>query len=76
MVYATEMATEIVDNAQQAFGAMGVTRELPLQLMARKVRLMRVSEGRARSTARSLRAACCARTDRQPRAMGFESADA
>ena len=44
-VYATEMATEIVDNAQQAFGAMGVTRELPLQPMARKVRLMRVYEG-------------------------------
>ena len=44
-VYATEMATEIVDRAQQAFGAMGVTRELPLQLMAQKVRLMRVYEG-------------------------------
>ena len=43
-VYATEMATEIVDNAQ-AFGAMGVTRELPLQLIAQKVRLMRVYEG-------------------------------
>ena len=44
-VYATEMATEIVDHAQQAFGAMGVTRELPLQLRAQKVRLMRVYEG-------------------------------
>ena len=44
-VYATEMATEIADNAQQAFGAMGVTRELPLQLIAQKVRLMRVYEG-------------------------------
>ena len=44
-VYVAEMATEIVDNAQQAFGAMGVTRELPLQLMAQKVRLMRVYEG-------------------------------
>ncbi len=70
------MATEIVDNAQQAFDAMGVARELLLQLMAQKVRLMRVYEGPAGSTARSSRAACCAGTDRQPRAMGFESADA
>ena len=44
-VFATEMATEIVDHAQQAFGAMGMTKELPLQLMAQKVRLMRVYEG-------------------------------
>ena len=44
-VCATEMATEIVDNAQQAFGSMGVTRELPLQLIAQKVLLMRVYEG-------------------------------
>ena len=44
-VFATEMAAEIVDRAQQAFGAMGVTRELPLQLMAQKARLMRVYEG-------------------------------
>ena len=44
-VYATEMATEIADNAQQAFGAMGVTGELPLHLIAQKVRLMRVYEG-------------------------------
>ena len=29
----------------QAFGAMGVTKELPLQLMAQKVRTMRVYEG-------------------------------
>ncbi|MCB1742912.1 MAG: acyl-CoA/acyl-ACP dehydrogenase [Gammaproteobacteria bacterium] len=44
-VMATEMATEIIDNAMQCFGAMGVTRELPLQLLAQKVRLMRVYEG-------------------------------
>ena len=44
-VFATEMATEIIDNAMQAFGAMGVTKEMPLQLMAQKVRVMRVYEG-------------------------------
>lgn len=44
-VFATEMATEVIDNAMQAFGAMGMTKELPLQLMAQKVRLMRMYEG-------------------------------
>lgn len=44
-VFATEMATETIDNAMQSFGAMGVTKELPLQLMAQKVRVMRVYEG-------------------------------
>ncbi|TWT03201.1 acyl-CoA dehydrogenase family protein [Reyranella sp. CPCC 100927] len=44
-VFATEMATEVIDHAMQTFGAMGVTKELPLQLMAAKVRTMRVYEG-------------------------------
>ena len=44
-VYATEMAGEIIDQAMQAHGAMGVTKEMPLQLMASKVRTMRVYEG-------------------------------
>ena len=44
-VFATEMATEVIDHAQQAFGAMGVTQELPLALMSQKVRTMRVYEG-------------------------------
>ena len=44
-VFATEMATEIIDHAQQAFGAMGVTQELPLSWLAQKVRTMRVYEG-------------------------------
>ena len=44
-VFGTERATEILDNAMQAFGAMGMTKELPLQLMAQQVRLMRVYEG-------------------------------
>lgn len=44
-VYATEMAGEIIDHAMQAFGAMGVTKEMPLQLLAQRVRVMRVYEG-------------------------------
>lgn len=44
-LWGTEMATEVIDNAMQAFGAMGVAKELPLQLMAQKVRTMRVYEG-------------------------------
>lgn len=44
-VFATEMAAETIDRAMQTFGAMGVTKELPLQLMAAKARTMRVYEG-------------------------------
>lgn len=44
-VYATEMASEVIDHAMQTFGAMGVTKELPLHLMAQRVRVMRVYEG-------------------------------
>ncbi len=44
-VFATEMATEVVDRAMQAHGAMGMTKEWPLQLMAQQVRLMRIYEG-------------------------------
>jgi acyl-CoA dehydrogenase len=43
--YATEMAWEIVDHAMQTFGAMGMTKELPLQLMAAKLRTMRIYDG-------------------------------
>ncbi len=44
-VFTTEMAQEVLDHAIQAHGAMGVAKELPLQLMAQQVRLMRVYEG-------------------------------
>jgi acyl-CoA dehydrogenase len=44
-VFATEMATEVLDNAMQSFGAMGMTRELPLALMTQRLRLMRIYEG-------------------------------
>ena len=44
-VFATEMATEVLDNAMQSFGAMGMTRELPLAIMTQRLRLMRIYEG-------------------------------
>jgi acyl-CoA dehydrogenase len=43
--YATEMAWEVVDRAMQTYGAMGMTKELPLQLMATRLRTMRIFEG-------------------------------
>jgi acyl-CoA dehydrogenase len=44
-VFATEMASDVIDHAMQAYGAMGMTKELPLQLMAAQVRTMRIYEG-------------------------------
>jgi acyl-CoA dehydrogenase len=44
-VFATEMAWDIVDKAMQTFGAMGMTKELPLHLMAAQVRNMRIYDG-------------------------------
>jgi acyl-CoA dehydrogenase len=44
-VHATELAWDVVDRAMQAFGAMGMTRELPLHLLADRVRLMRIYDG-------------------------------
>jgi len=44
-VFATEMAWDTLDKAMQTFGAMGMTKEMPLQLMANNVRLMRIYEG-------------------------------
>lgn len=44
-VFATEMATEVIDHAMQAHGAMGMTKELPLHQMAAEARLMRIYEG-------------------------------
>ena len=43
--YATEMAYEVVDHAMQTFGAMGMTKELPLSLMQAKLRTMRIYDG-------------------------------
>lgn len=44
-VYATEMAAEIIDQAMQTFGAMGVTKEMPLLQLANQTRLSRIYEG-------------------------------
>ncbi len=43
--HATEMAWRVVDRAMQGYGAMGMTKELPLQQMANEVRLMRIYDG-------------------------------
>ena len=44
-VFGTEMATEVIDHAMQTHGAMGMAKEMPLQQMAQRVRVMRVFEG-------------------------------
>ena len=44
-VFATELAWDTLDKAMQTFGAMGMTKEMPLQLMAASVRNMRIYEG-------------------------------
>ena len=44
-VFATEMAQETIDRAMQSFGAMGMTRELPLSIMSQRMRLMQIYEG-------------------------------
>lgn len=43
--YAIEKASEIVDRTMQCFGAMGMTNEMPLQMMASELRLMRIYDG-------------------------------
>jgi acyl-CoA dehydrogenase len=43
--YASEMAYEVIDHAMQAFGAMGMTKELPLSLMQSKIRTARIYDG-------------------------------
>jgi acyl-CoA dehydrogenase len=43
--YATEMATEAVDNAMQAWGAMGMTKDLPLHILGSEIRTMRIYDG-------------------------------
>jgi acyl-CoA dehydrogenase len=44
-VFATETAWDVIDNAMQLFGGMGMTKELPLQMMANQTRLARIYEG-------------------------------
>lgn len=44
-VFGTEIAADIVDHAMQSFGGMGMTKEIPLQAMANRIRVWRVLEG-------------------------------
>jgi len=44
-VQATEMIGRVVDRAIQLFGAMGVSKELPLEYISRMVRVLRIVEG-------------------------------
>ncbi|MGT2489630.1 acyl-CoA dehydrogenase family protein [Cupriavidus basilensis] len=70
-VFATEMAWDVIDHAMQAFGAMGMTKEMPLQQMANETRLMRIYEAAVRSTpmghrARSARLASSGSPSQRP----------
>ena len=63
--FATEMAYEVVDHAMQAHGAMGMTKELPLQFMAAKLSDHADSmTARRRSKTGSSPATCWARNGR------------
>jgi acyl-CoA dehydrogenase len=43
--FSTEMAYEVLDHAMQMYGAMGMTKELPLALMQAQMRTMRIYDG-------------------------------
>jgi len=44
-IQATEMVTRVVDRAIQLFGGMGISKEMPLEYMARIIRVYRIVEG-------------------------------
>ena len=44
-VFATEMATRIADRAMQVHGGMGMSKDLPLEFIYRRLRPMRIFEG-------------------------------
>jgi (R)-benzylsuccinyl-CoA dehydrogenase len=44
-IQATEMIGRVSDRAIQLFGAMGVSKELPLEYISRMVRVLRIVEG-------------------------------
>src|SRR5262249_56132450 len=46
-IFASETAIAIVNNALQLFGARGYSRELPLERMARDVRMFTIGGGTA-----------------------------
>ena len=43
--FATEMATRVADRAMQAHGGMGMSKDLPLEFIYRRLRPMRIFEG-------------------------------
>jgi len=43
--YATEMATDAVDKSMQAWGAMGMSKEMPLHILGTEIRTMRIYDG-------------------------------
>lgn len=43
--YATEMATDAVDKSMQAWGAMGMTKDMPLHILGSEIRTMRIYDG-------------------------------
>lgn len=43
--FCTEMAWNVTDHAMQSFGAMGMTKELPLYLLQQQARNMRIYDG-------------------------------
>ena len=44
-VYATEMLSRVVDRAMQVHGAMGYSKELPIEFIYRNSRVLRILEG-------------------------------
>ena len=44
-VFATEMASQVVDHAMQSFGALGMTREMPFGVLSQRLRMSRIYEG-------------------------------
>jgi len=44
-IFATEMATRVADRAMQVHGGMGMSKDLPLEFIYRRLRPMRIFEG-------------------------------
>lgn len=43
--FATEMATDAIDKSMQAWGAMGMTKDMPLHILSTEIRTMRIYDG-------------------------------
>jgi alkylation response protein AidB-like acyl-CoA dehydrogenase len=44
-VFATEMVSKVVDRAMQMYGAMGLSKDLPIEFIYRNSRILRIVEG-------------------------------